>query len=242
MPFSGNQPPGAGPLCPDQGRRDAGDRFRRQRGVLLRHRGQRHHRRHPGHHRLECGDLFVLPGGVAFSHTAAEADAVLWIVTNEPQLAFESLRPPAEGDAPTDIVHFTAGEIARQIDLIYEIGRSEAIAGSALIFSSDRQEASRNILPTMTLAMNSLPGGATQRPHRHNAVAVSLIIKGDRCYSTMDGKRKDWAPWATSITPPVSVHSHHNGGNEQAIFLIMQDGGLFYHTRAMGFEFAEQPD
>ena len=76
---------------------------------------------------------------------------------------------------------------------------------------------------------------------RHNAVAVSLIIKGDRCYSVMDGRRKDWSPWATSITPPVTVHSHHNGGNEQAMFLIVQDGGLFYHTRAMGFEFVEQP-
>jgi len=57
----------------------------------------------------------------------------------------------------------------------------------------------------------------------------------------IDGKRKDWAPWATTITPPVSVHSHHNGGNQQALFLIVQDGGIYYHTRAMGFEFAEQP-
>ena len=188
------------------------------------------------------GGLFVLPGGVPFAHTAGGADAVLWIVTNEPQLAFEHLRPPAEGDAPTEIVHFTADEIARQIKQIYSVGRNEGIAGSALIFSSAGQEASRNILPTLTLAMNSLPGGKVQRPHRHNAVAISLIIKGDRCYSLMDGKRKDWAPWATSVTPPVSVHSHHNGGNEQAMFLIVQDGGIFYHTRAMGFEFAEQPE
>ncbi len=188
-----------------------------------------------------AGDLFVVPGGSPFSHTAGNADAVLWVVTNEPQLAFENLRPPAPDAAPTDIVHFTGDEIQRQIELIYKVGRDEGIAGSALIFSAERQEATRNILPTLTLAMNSLPGGATQRPHRHNAVAVSLIIRGQRCYSIMDGKRKDWAPWATSITPPVSVHSHHNGGNEQAMFLIVQDGGLFYHARTMGFEFAEQP-
>ena len=31
------------------------------------------------------------------------------------------------------------------------------------------------------------------------------------------------------------------GGNEQALFLIVQDGGLYYHARAMGFEFAEHP-
>lgn len=187
-----------------------------------------------------AGDLVVLPGGVAFTHHAA-VDAVLWVVTNEPQLAFERLRPPAPGESPTDVIHFTADEIARQIGIIYDVGRSEAIAGSALIFSSEALESTRNIMPTLTLAMNSLPGGVTQRPHRHNAVAVSLIIQGDRCHSVMDGRRKDWSPWATSITPPVTVHSHHNGGNQQAMFLIVQDGGLFYHTRAMGFEFAEQP-
>jgi gentisate 1,2-dioxygenase len=187
------------------------------------------------------GDLFILPGGPAYTHTATE-DAVLWVVTNEPQLAFERLRPPLDDDAPTAIVHFTADEIARQIDFIHEIGRTEEIAGSALIFSSTEQEASRNILPTLTVAMNSLPGGQSQRPHIHNSVAVSLIIKGTQCYSVMNGSRKDWAQWATSITPPAAVHSHHNGGNEQALFLIVQDGGIFYHARAMGFAFAEHPE
>ncbi len=196
-----------------------------------------------GNERIDwaAGDLFILPGGPSYTH-AASADAVLWIVTNEPQLAFERLRPPAEGNAPTPVVHFTAAEIARQIDFIYQIGRTEEIAGSALIFSCVEQEASRNILPTLTVAMNSLPGGKSQRPHIHNSVAVSLIIQGNQCYSVMNGRRKDWAPWATSITPPTAVHSHHNGGNDQAMFLIVQDGGLYYHARAMGFEFAEHPE
>jgi len=188
------------------------------------------------------GDLFILPGGVRATHAADGADAVLWLVTNEPQLAFENLPAPAPGRAPTDVVHYTADEIARQIELIYEVGRDEAIAGSALVFSSSRQETTRNVLPTLTVAMNSLPGGAAQRPHRHNAAAVSLIVRGERCFSVIDGARKDWAPWATTITPPASVHSHHNGGGEQALFLIVQDGGIYYHARAMGFEFAEHPD
>ena len=186
-------------------------------------------------------DLFILPGGAAAAHTTGDAHAVLWVVTNEPQLAFENLRPPALGEAPTRIVHYTGIEITRQIDLLYQVGRNEQIAGSALIFSAEQQEHTRNILPTLTVAMNSLPGGVVQRPHRHNSVAVSLVIRGDRCFSVIDGKRKDWAPWATTITPPVSVHSHHNGGNEQALFLIVHDGGIYYHTRAMGFEFAEHP-
>ena len=190
----------------------------------------------------EAGDLLILPGGEPFTHAAGGDGAVLWVVTNEPQLAFEHLRAPAKGAAPTPVVHFKRDEIQKQIALIYQVGRDEGIAGSALIFSSAEMEASKNIMPTLTVAMNSLPGGAVQRPHRHNAVAISLVIRGEGCFSVMDGRRKDWAPWATTVTPPVTVHSHHNGGSEQAMFLIIQDGGLFYHARAMGFEFAEQPE
>lgn len=186
------------------------------------------------------GDIFVTPGDSGQSHIAGSEDVVLWVVTNEPQLAFENLQAPALGEAPTGLVHFTAAEIEKQVALLYEVGRGEDIAGSALILSSDTQEASRNALPTLTIAMNSLPPGVTQRPHRHNSVAVSLVIKGENCYSTIDGRKKHWSPWATTITPPVSVHSHTNAGDEQAWFLIIQDGGLFYHARAMGFEFVEE--
>lgn len=185
------------------------------------------------------GDVFVMPGGISQKHIAGEKAVVLWVVTNEPQLAFEHLQAPVQDEAPTELIHYPASEIDKQIELIYEVGRGDDIAGSALIFSSSMQEASRNVLPTITLAMNSLAPGVTQRPHRHNSVAVSLVIKGDDCFSIIDGERKDWAPWATTITPPVSVHSHHNEGVEQAMFLIVQDGGLFYHARAMGFEFVD---
>ena len=186
-----------------------------------------------------AGDVFVTPGDTSQIHQAIDEPAVLWIVTNEPQLAFEKLQAPMAGRAPTDVVHYPAEEIDKQIDLIYKVGRGDDIAGSALIFSSSKQEESRNVLPTLTVAMNSLPAGVSQRPHRHNSVAISLVIQGDNCFSMIDGERKDWAPWATTITPPVSVHSHHNEGTAQAKFLIVQDGGIYYHARAMGFEFID---
>lgn len=185
------------------------------------------------------GDLMLFPGGTVQQHKAGESDAVLWVVSNEPQVAFEGLQPPADGDAPTGVVHFTAAEITAQVDYLYDNAEEGELPGYAVVFSSEQQEASRNVLPTLTLAMNSLPGGTMQRPHRHNSVAVSLVINGEGCYSMVDGNRKDWSPWATTITPPVAVHSHHNGGNNRALFLIVQDGGFYYHARAMGFEFAE---
>ena len=190
--------------------------------------------------RWSQGDVFLLPGGASFSH-AAESDAVLWIVTNEPQLAFDALRSPASGSAPTDLVHYKRDEIARQLKMLQDIGRDEATAGTAVLFSSDRQEANRNILPTLTLALNALPPRTSQRAHRHNAAALMLLIHDEGCYSLLDGKRKDWSQWATTVTPPARIHSHYNDGDRQAQFLVVQDGGIFYHMRAMGFSFAEQP-
>jgi gentisate 1,2-dioxygenase len=186
-----------------------------------------------------AGDVFVAPGGSQLTYGAADEDAVLWLVSNDPLLAFEGLPAPASDRPPTHLVHFTATEIDRQIEQFYRIGADEETAGTALVFSSDLQQDGRNVLPSLTLAMNSLPPGGMQRPHRHNSVAVSLVIQGEDCYSMIDGVRKDWAPWATTITPPVSVHSHHNDGSALAKFLIVQDGGLYYHARAMGFAFVD---
>ncbi len=182
-----------------------------------------------------AGDVFILPGGAAHRHHADGADAVLWVVTNEPFLALEHLQPPAEGTAPTRAVHYPAAEIGRQMALIDTAGGVES--GHAVMFSSEDTEHDRTILPMLTLAMNTLPPGQTQRPHRHNSVAVSLVIAGEACHSIVDGRRKDWTPYATTVTPPTSLHSHTNEGSQRALFLIVQDGGLYYHARAMGFSF-----
>ena len=69
-------------------------------------------------------------------------------------------------------------------------------------------------------------------------MGVSLVIQGERCYSVVNGKRKDWAPYVTLVTPPTSVHSH-NEGTRLANWLIAQDGGIHYHCRTMGFRFEE---
>ena len=48
-----------------------------------------------------AGDIMLFPGGSKQSHRAGDADAVLWVVSNAPQLAFEGVdedawRPVAE--------------------------------------------------------------------------------------------------------------------------------------------------
>ena len=185
-----------------------------------------------------AGDVFVLPGGRIAIHRATER-AVLWLVSNEPQLAVDSVAPRSPADGPIQPVHYPAAEIERQLGIVFGAAASDTTSGLALIFSSDRMEAGRNIMPTLTLSLNTLPPGEHQRAHRHNSAAITLVLRGDDCFSMVDGRRCDWRPWATLVTPPGAPHSHHNHGNGRALFLIVQDGGLHYHARTMEFAFLE---
>ncbi|MGH7321860.1 MAG: cupin domain-containing protein [Candidatus Rokuibacteriota bacterium] len=194
----------------------------------------------PGHGETiawEAGDAFGLPGGTMATHQAGGGDALLWMATNEPALAFERCRPPAPGDAPIGAVHYRAAEIRRQLLSIYLDPRGMMMPGKSVNFGNAAFEAARTTTPTFTLAMNSLLPGESQRAHRHNAVAVTLVVAGERCYSMVGGKRVDWEPNAVMITPPTELHSHHNEGRALALFLIVQDGGLYYHCRTMGFSY-----
>jgi gentisate 1,2-dioxygenase len=179
------------------------------------------------------GDILLLPGGQPLS-LRATADALLWIVTNEPMLALEGARP---GPAPVEAVHYPAAEIERQLALLATTTTNPNTSGLALIFSSDRFEAARNITPTLTLSLNTLPPGKDQPPHRHNSAAITLALRGENCHSMVGGQRCPWTTGSTLVTPPGEAHSHHNGGAVGARFLIVQDGGLHYHARTMGFAF-----
>jgi gentisate 1,2-dioxygenase len=186
----------------------------------------------------EAGDVFCLPGGGAVRHRAGATDAVLWVTTNEPALDFERCQAPAPGAGPIAAAHYPAAEIRRRLLAVHLDPRGAKMPGKSVNFGNAAIETSRTTTPSFTLAMNSLLPGEAQRAHRHNAVAVTLVVAGERCYSMIDGERVDWAPHAVMITPPTALHSHHNDGSGLALFLIVQDGGVYYHCRTMGFSFA----
>jgi hypothetical protein len=96
--------------------------------------------------RWKAGDVFLLPGGGDTRLRAGVSAAVLWAVTNEPQLAFDGSVPAAKRDSPVDVVHYTADEIEQQFALLATTTTRADTAGQALIFSSLRQEASRIIM------------------------------------------------------------------------------------------------
>lgn len=180
-----------------------------------------------------AGDVFYVSGPQAMQLHAGEKGATLWVVTDEPLLIGQGLRPASETQ---EVVHYPADEIARQVALIYDAEPDDTTSGRALIFSSEALMDSRNIHPMMTLSLNTLAPGQSQAVHRHNSAAITLIVDGDGCHSMVGGERIFWHPWTTMVTPPGAPHSHHNGSSDRrALFLIVQDGGLHYRARTMDF-------
>ncbi len=168
---------------------------------------------------------------------------MLWVVTNEPQLAFDGLRPAAEGTAPVELVHYPAAEIAAQLHKVVEAAQNATTSGIALIFSSERQEARpATSLPSADPVAEHRAGGrATSGRTGTTSAAITLILKGEHCHS-MVGDRE--------LRLGALRHAGHAGGRartrttttsgERAMFLIVQDGGLHYHARTMGFTFLDR--
>lgn len=182
-----------------------------------------------------AGDVLFFAGGQSIALTADAADAVLWIVTDEPLYAFCKAKPQASSSFAT--VHYRSADIEQQLQLIQRQLAGEDTSGRAVVFSSAQLQEGRNILPTLTLSLNSLDGQADQDPHRHNSAALTLVVSGDDCHTKIDGDPVPWQAWSTLVTPAAAAHSHHNRGQRLARFLIVQDGGLHYHARTMGFVF-----
>ena len=186
----------------------------------------------------KAGDVLALPGAARAEHAASE-DTVAWLVTDEPSLAFLDVDPVQPARAAVQPVHYLAEDLARELDAVYRHPDADSFPGYAVVLSHEGLERTRNIHPTMTLALNSLPPGRAQRPHVHNSMALTLCLQGEGCHSIVDGERKDWSRHAVMVTPPGAVHSHHNEGTRRMECLIVQDGGLYYHARTIGFAYAD---
>lgn len=190
-----------------------------------------------------AGDMLALPGGVASSWQARE-DSVLWVATDEPTLAFEGVRPEVAARAPIEATHYRAGDIARELCALYDRPIGPDTPGRALFMASARTERLGTCLPSMTLTLNAVRPGEAQRPHRHNAAAIVLALHEARCSSTIGGKIFPWTRYVTLLTPAGVEHDHRNAttpgsvtDDDIALALIVQDGGLYYYGRTMGFAF-----
>jgi gentisate 1,2-dioxygenase len=182
-----------------------------------------------------AGDVFVLPGAGGGTRIRADAGgALLWMVTDEPVLAYFGIEEAPHRDEP-GAVHYPAGAIEAEMALIHRRVDDGKQSGKAILFSRADLEANHLATATVAFAYNSLPPEDDQPPHRHNAAALTLCVQGEGVHSLVDGRKVDWLDRAVMVTPPSALHSHHNRGPEMMYSVVAQDGGVFYNARTLGY-------
>jgi gentisate 1,2-dioxygenase len=118
-----------------------------------------------------------------------------------------------------------------------------------LLSNKDTEELGVNtITPILWALYNELPPKTTQKPHKHNSVALDLCIKcsdseniytliGDKLDENgniVNPKKVFWKEGSMFITPPGAWHSHNNDGDTYAYILPIQDAGLLLYQRILG--------
>ena len=182
-----------------------------------------------------AGDVFVLPGSGGSTRIRAEdGGALLWMVTDEPVLSYLGIgQDVLREEAPA--AHYPAEAIEGEMALIHRRADDGKQSGKAVLFTRAGLGTTHLATPTVAFALNSLPPEEDQPPHRHNAAALTLCVRGEGVYSMVDGRKVDWVNRAVMVTPPSALHSHHNRGPEMMYSVVAQDGGVFYNARTLGY-------
>ena len=182
-----------------------------------------------------CGDVFCLPGGKKTKHRTLSENSILFCVTNEPILSFEKLVPNVNGINSIKSTHWTNDKIQSNLNKIYKRPKTKETAGVAIQFSTPETLPSRNTIPMINTALNTLESGGDQRAHRHNGAALTLAIQAERVYSKIENEKVNWEDGVVLITPGTELHSHHNRGSKRMMSFVVQDEGLHFYLRTTGF-------
>jgi gentisate 1,2-dioxygenase len=183
------------------------------------------------------GDVVLLPGGPETTHEAGAGGALLFAATDEPMLCYAGTVPPSARENPIAAVRYRAGAIEEQLGRAYSRPGHKDETSKAVVFTSEPMKRLRTTSPWVTANINTLEAGADQRGHRHNAAAITLCIEGQGVHSVIDGRRVDWQHFAAMTTPPSALHSHHNRGRVRMNSFVVQDSGIYYYSRTVGFRF-----
>lgn len=192
------------------------------------------------------GDVFVLPGGAPASHHAT-ADTTLYRITDEPLLRYLGVRPSATRFAPT---HFPAHRIRAELNAIVASPRATDRNRLSVLLANADQPQTLTATHVLWAMFGLLPVDAMQKPHRHQSVALDLIVDcRPGCY-TLVGRsldehgrivkpeRVDWEAGGAFVTPPGLWHSHHNESGADAHLLPVQDAGLHTYLRTLDIRFS----
>jgi gentisate 1,2-dioxygenase len=199
----------------------------------------------------EKGDFLTLPAG---SHSVfyADADAAMYWVHDEPLLRYLGADATQPRFRPTKFRR--ADAVAKLEDIAARPGANDKSRVSVLLANGD-QEQTLTITHVLWAMFGVLPPGQEQRPHRHQSVALDLILEAppSGCYTLLgtrldergeivDPIRVDWRAGGAFTTPPGMWHAHYNETDTPAHLIPVQDAGLQTYLRSLDIKFTQRRD
>ena len=193
----------------------------------------------------EKGDFLTLPAGNPATFFAHSEAALYW-VHDEPLLRYLGVQASEARFRPTKF---------RRADAVAEL---EAVAASphaadrsrvSVLLANAEEEQTLTITHVLWAMFGLLPEGAVQRPHRHQSVALDLILDCEPgCYTLLGSRldergdiaspiRVDWEAGGAFITPPGMWHAHYNESGAPAHLIPIQDAGLQTYLRSLDIRF-----
>lgn len=193
----------------------------------------------------EAGDLFVLPAGET-PRLEAETTSVLYWVHDAPLLRYLGAAAVVPRFRAT---HYAGRWLKEELDKLAADPASARSNRLSLLLANSELPTTRTVTHVLWAMFGMVPAGAIQAPHRHQSVALDLIIECDPgCYTLVgtelndDGsirnpRRIDWQAGGAFITPPGHWHAHVNGSDRTALLLPVQDAGLQTYLRSLDIRF-----
>jgi len=193
-----------------------------------------------------AGDLFVLPCGPAPLLQGLEESVLYW-VHDAPLLRYLGVEPSWSRFRPT---HYPAAVLEQELEQLLRDPSSARSNRLSILLGHADLPATRTVSHTLWAMLGLVPSGAVQPPHRHQSVALDLVIDCDPgCYTLVGTeldatgeirkpRRIDWQAGGAFITPPGHWHGHVNESGRAARILPIQDAGLHTYLRSLDIRFA----
>jgi gentisate 1,2-dioxygenase len=193
----------------------------------------------------EKGDFLTLPA-TSKATFYADSDAVFYWVHDEPMLRYLG----AEATEPKfRATKFPRARAVAELEAIANRPGANEKNRVSVLLSNAGEEQTLTITHVLWAMFGLLPAGQQQQPHRHQSVALDLILDAQPgCYSLLgtrlddrgrivDPIRVDWEPGGAFVTPPGMWHAHYNESGANAHLIPVQDAGLQTYLRSLDIRF-----
>jgi len=200
-----------------------------------------------GTHEIEftAGAFVALPGGIP-AVIGAQTDTALYYVNDAPLLSYLGVSNVSPRFDPT---LYPAREANAKLEEIEHAPDAATHNRISVLLGNKHFPQTRTVTHTMWAMFGIIEPHSFQKPHRHQSIALDLIVDCKKgCYTLVGTElnekneivnpaRVDWEPGLSFATPPGYWHAHYNDSEAPAHVIPLQDAGLHSYLRTLDIRF-----